>query len=599
MAAAYRGGPVTRFGSQYALDAIVWVLAVIIAAVFRFEADLERVQWSPLLLVAAAVALTHGVVGWTLYLYRGRHPYGSFAEARSLGITALIASAVVGVPVAVFGLEWEVPRSAVLIALPIALVLMAGGRYVKRIIVESSIQYDGHVERAIVYGAGYLGASVVRRMVTDPASPYEPVALIDDDPQKRRLWLDSVRVRGTLDDLVEVAESTRAEAVIVAIARADADLLRRVSDAARAAGITVKVMPTLTELLEGKSRLGDLRDVSIEDIIGRHPVDTDLAGVAGYLRDKRVLVTGAGGSIGAELCRQIARFSPRELIMLDRDETTLQASQLAISGNGLLMGREVVLADIRDAEAIRAIMLDRRPHVVFHAAALKHLPLLEQYPHEAWKTNVLGSLVVLEAAAEADVETFVNISTDKAAEPTSVLGLSKLLAEQLTAHVAHRTGRRYLSVRFGNVIGSRGSMLPTFASLIDAGGPLTVTHPDATRYFMTIPEACQLVMQAGGIGDGGEVLILDMGEPVRILDVAQRMIEMSGRDIGIVYTGLRPGEKLHETLVARSEKQERRHHPAISHARVEPLSPEALDAEGWLDRLATSDDARDSAGGRP
>lgn len=588
MVAAHQGGPITRFGSQFLVDAIAWVLAIVGAAILRYEFAIERVQWMPLLVTAGAVVVTHGAFGALLHLYRGRHPYGSFAEVRTVVVVAVLTAIVISTPVAVWGLQWDVPRSTVLLALPIALVGMGTGRFLKRSLLDDGVEYEGAVEPALVYGAGYLGASVVRRLLTDPASPYFPVGLVDDDPRKARLWLDNVPVMGGLQELDRIVSATGATVLIVTIARADAALMSAVADAASAAGIAVKVLPGLSEILAGRSRLRDLRDLSIEDIIGRHPVDTDLDAVADRIRDRRVLVTGAGGSIGAELCRQIAALGPRELIMLDRDETALQSVQLDISGNGLLMGREVVLADIRDAEAMSAIMAERRPHVVFHAAALKHLPMLEQYPMEAWKTNVLGTLAVLEAAESAGVEIFVNISTDKAAEPTSVLGRSKLIAERLTAHRARRTGRNYVSVRFGNVLGSRGSMLPTFAALIERGGPVTVTHPDATRYFMTIPEACQLVLQAAVIGAGGEALILDMGRPVRILDIAQRMIEMSGRDIAIAFTGLRPGEKIHEDLVSVGEKVEHREHPAISHTVVEPLPPEALDPAEFVDGRAVS-----------
>ncbi|WP_232466246.1 UDP-N-acetylglucosamine 4,6-dehydratase family protein [Diaminobutyricimonas sp. LJ205] len=355
------------------------------------------------------------------------------------------------------------------------------------------------------------------------------------------------------------------------------------------AHLQVKVLPLLEDVLEGKSRLRDLRDVSIEDLIGRHPVNTQVEEIAGYLEGKRVLVTGAGGSIGSELSRQISKYGPAELILLDRDETGLQSTQLTISGHGLLDTRDVVLADIRDIESLKEIFTERRPEVVFHAAALKHLPMLEQYPDEAWKTNVLGTLNVLQAARAVGVTTFVNISTDKAANPTSVLGHSKRVGEKLTAWAAEKTGLNYVSVRFGNVIGSRGSMLPTFTALIEAGGPLTVTHPDVTRFFMTIPEACQLVVQAGAIGRPGEVLILDMGEPVRILDVAERMIAMSGKDVSITFTGLREGEKLHEDLVGDHESTARPFHPKISHARVGSITPERLDRVGWLLRCRPGD----------
>lgn len=321
-----------------------------------------------------------------------------------------------------------------------------------------------------------------------------------------------------------------------------------------------------------------LASLDLHGLIGARPTTTDLAGVDELVRGRRVLVTGAGGSIGSELCRQLARFDPAEVIMLDRDETALQHVQVSVAGHGLLDTRDVVLADIRDAEAISRVFADRRPDVVFHAAALKHLPMLEQYPDEAWKTNVLGTQNVLLAAVAADVPTLVNISTDKAANPTSVLGQTKRIAERLTAWTAAENGLDYVSVRFGNVLGSRGSMIPLFADLIRAGRPVTVTHPDATRYFMTIPEACHLVIQAAAIAEPGEVLVLDMGEPVRILEVAKRMLEELGGSSEIVFSGLRPGEKLHEDLIGNGETERRPVHPKISHASVPPLPPIELDA---------------------
>jgi FlaA1/EpsC-like NDP-sugar epimerase len=286
-----------------------------------------------------------------------------------------------------------------------------------------------------------------------------------------------------------------------------------------------------------------------------------------------VLVTGAGGSVGSELCRQVDRFQPAELMMLDRDESALHAVQLSLSGRALLDSPNLILADLRDAAGIKAIFAERRPEVVFHAAALKHLPLLESYPGEAVKSNVWGTQTVLEASADAGVERFVNISTDKAANPTSVLGYSKRITERLTAHASTVADGTYLSVRFGNVLGSRGSVLTAFAAQIAEGGPLTVTHPDVTRYFMTVQEAVQLVIQAAAIGREGEALVLEMGEPVRIAQVARQMGEQAGRPVEIVYTGLRPGEKLHEELFGVGEDDQRPLHPMISHVSVPPLHP--------------------------
>jgi len=595
-----RSIPLVRFAMQFAFDAGSWIVALVLAETFRYEFDVSSISWPPLLVLCLTASAVQFLVGWHFFLYQGRHPYGSFAEVRALLWAVLFSSMALAIPVVLVGTQMLIPRSTVFIALPFAFVLMGAVRYVKRLLSERALAPADDAENALIYGAGYMGASIVRRMQTDRWSPFRAVGLIEDDPAKRHVWLHGVHVLGTGDQLHAAVRASKATVLIIAIARANATLLREISDAGDSAGLRVKVLPLWDDVLNGTVRLNDLRHISIEDLIGRQPVDTEVESIAGYLAGRRVLVTGAGGSIGSELCRQIHKFGPSELMMLDRDETGLQSAQISILGHGLLDTDDVVLADIRDPEALRIIFEKRRPEVVFHAAALKHLPMLEQYPDEAWKTNVLGTLNVLDASRAVGVTTFVNISTDKAANPTSVLGHSKRVAEKLTAWAAEETGLTYLSVRFGNVIGSRGSMLPTFAALIEAGGPLTITHPDVTRFFMTIPEACQLVVQAGGIGSPAEVLILDMGEPVRILDVARRMIEMSGKKIAIVYTGLRSGEKMHEELIGDNETDKRPIHPKISHAPIDPISPDLLDKAEWdaccgaerTDRLAAAATAR-------
>lgn len=312
-------------------------------------------------------------------------------------------------------------------------------------------------------------------------------------------------------------------------------------------------------------------DMEFADLLGRSPVRIDMAEVLHTLVGKRVLVTGAGGSIGSELCRHIHRLGPEELMMLDRDESALHTVQLALHRRALLDSPEIILADIRDQEQLMRIFADRRPQVVFHAAALKHLPILQRYPGEAWKSNVIGTQNVLRAAESTGVERFVNVSTDKAANPTSALGYSKRIAERLTAEVAQRVDGTYVSVRFGNVLGSRGSVLGAFLDQISSGGPVTVTHPDVTRFFMTVSEAVQLVIYAAAIGRPGEALVLDMGEPVRIDDLARRLIRRSGRPIEIVYTGLRAGEKLHEALFDGSERDFRPLQPSIAHVTMPGL----------------------------
>ncbi|PRB56785.1 polysaccharide biosynthesis protein [Microbacterium sp. MYb45] len=582
-----------------AVDGLAWTFGVVLAIALRFEFMMDAQGWISTIVLALAAGIIQMAVGFATALYRGRFTYGSFDEVRAVALIVVIEAILLSLIVIPIGPVVGIPRGTLLLAFPFVLLLMFGVRYVARLAIERARKPGADAEAALIIGAGFLGDKLLANVTTDPSSPIRPVGLLDDDPAKRNLRLRGVPVLGTTRDIASAARTTGAKLAVIAIPNADSTLLRALSDRAESAGLRVAVTPTLATLASGEQSVTDVRDISIEDLIGRHPVDTNVELIAGYITGRRVLVTGAGGSIGSELCRQLAKYGPSELIMIDRDETGLQVAQLGTLGHGLLDSRDVVLADIREEQNLLDIFVDRRPEVVFHAAALKHLPMLEQYPDEAWKTNVLGTLNVINAARAVGVDTFVNISTDKAANPTSVLGHSKRVAEKLTAWAGSVTGMRYLSVRFGNVIGSRGSMLPTFQRLIAEGRPITVTHPQATRYFMTIPEACQLVVQAGGIGRAGEVLILDMGEPVSILEVAKRMIAMSGKSVEIVFTGLRRGEKLHEELVGSRENLERPFHPKVSHTRADIITPERLDKAGWMDRMYASPRINDTVAIEP
>jgi len=469
-----------------------------------------------------------------------------------------------------------VPISATVGGGFIALVAMGGFRYAWRLALERRLRPGEDAQPVVVFGAGEGGLQVLTAMLRNPESPFRPVALLDDNLAKRNLSISGIRVEGTRTDLGAVAEAHGAEAVVIAIPSASSALVSEVSDLARASDLRVLVLPPVRDLYDGSVDVSDVRPLREEDLLGRHRVDTDVASIAGYLLGRRVLVTGAGGSIGSELVRQLLPYGPSELLLLDRDESALHALQLELRGSALLDTPDLIVADIRDRDAVDEVMAANCPDVVFHAAALKHLPLLERHPAEAVRANVLGTHHLLEAAIACGVQRFVNVSTDKAADPTSVLGYTKAIAERLTAEASHRSDGVFLSVRFGNVLGSRGSVLTTFRSQIRSGGPVTVTHPDVTRFFMTAEEAAELVIQAGALGEDGEVLILDVGEPVRIADVAARLVAQTDNPVDIVFTGLRPGEKLAETLWGVEEHPRQGPHPLISHLRAPLLRPDVL-----------------------
>ena len=569
---------------QWIMDAACWMLALAGAAVLRYDFSMSKIDVLPTVVLGAFVALAMLLVGIGGWLYQGRYFPGSLEEFRALGWVMVMMSLIAGLICVLAGPALGLPRSLGLLAAPIALAGMLSIRYVRRLTTDRTHQANISAgRRTLIFGAGSLGSMTIQRMLNDTRSAYQPVGFLDDDDNKVNLSIRNVPVLGKLSDLAEVAKDVQASALIVAVADADAKLMSRVMAAASPLDIDVKVMPTLEKSLGGRAKIGPMRDITVEDLIERPPVNLDLESIARYLSHKRVLVTGAGGSIGQELCVQIKKYHPSALVMLDHDETHLQDTEFELWGTGLLTRPEIVLADIRDREALAEVFNKWRPEVVFHAAALKHVPMLQRYPREAWDTNVMGTLNVLECARDVGTDVFVNISTDKAADPTTVLGHSKRLAECLTSWMGEQTGRRYCSVRFGNVFGSRGSAIPLFRKMIDRDIPITVTSEDATRYFMTIPEAAQLVVQAGAKGAAGEVLILDMGQPVKIADIVTRMIQISGKDCDVEITGIRSGEKLHEVLLSTDEQDTASApHDRTVRAPVPPVSPDALDYDTWI-----------------
>lgn len=557
-----------RYRVRAGVDLVLVAASVGLAVLLRYDFSLSNPHWVRVMLIIPVFCLIQLAIGILSGLYVGRARLGSFDEVAHLANSLVLTTSLVAL-LNLLVLERLVPASVPWMAGLLALSMTLGSRYLWRLVLERRQRPDASTaKRVVVFGAGEGGAQAITAMLRDRKSPYVPVALLDDDEAKVHLEIMGVPVSGRRSDLPAVAEATNAEALVIAVPTAQASIVRELASIAGHAGLQTLVLPPVHRLLGESVNLADIRPLSEEDLLGRVQVDTDIEGIAEYLTDKRVLVTGAGGSIGSELCRQIYRFAPSELIMLERDESALHSVQLSLDGRGLLDDPNLVVADIRDVERVDEVFDHYRPQVVFHTAALKHVPLLEMHPEEGQKTNVVGTRNLLEASLRLRVERFVNISTDKAADPVNVLGRTKRVAEQLTSRAAEQASGDFMSVRFGNVLGSRGSVLTAFRQQIEAGGPVTVTHPDVTRYFMTIPEAVELVIQAGAIGDAGDAFVLDMGEPVRISEVARRLVEQAERPIEIIYTGLRAGEKLHEVLLGEDERGAPTQHPLITRVQV-------------------------------
>jgi nucleoside-diphosphate-sugar epimerase len=575
---------------------VIWSLTAIAASYARFEYqghhDPFGATKSSVIRVLPIVLVVHALVGYVVGIYRRRWRYGSFDEISGLVVATFITTSVLFVLRFFDNSLNPFPRSVIFISGLAGLCFVAASRYSWRLIREQLRRPTAQTAaKILVYGAGEGGIQMVNTLLRNPQSPYLPVGFLDDNPDTHRLSISGVPVLGGRDQLAQARTRTGASTLLIAIPSADSALISDISARARDLSMDVKVLPAVQNLNERPLDTSDIRDLTDEDLLGRRKVVIDLQQISDYLVNRRVLVTGAGGSIGSELCRQLARFNPAELIMLDRDESALHEVQLSIHGRALLDTPQTVLADLRDEATINHIFDTRKPEVVFHAAALKHLPLLERYPLEAYQTNVLGTLTLLNAAQRTGVGVFVNISTDKAANPISVLGYSKRIAERVTAAVGNTAkSGKYMSVRFGNVLGSRGSVLMSFRDQIAKGGPLTVTHRGVTRYFMTISEAVQLVIQAGAIGRSGEALVLDMGTPVSIYDVAKQLVANSGKPVEIEIVGLRAGEKVHEELFGDGEVDTRPRHPLISHVPVLPvdlglLTPSPTDARETMLRI--------------
>ena len=551
----------------FVLDSIIVLGSVFLSFRLVTEGLIRNIH---ALTVTALLSLTaYYVFSYFLNLYWRDWEYASVYEV--ITVVKCVSAAVIVSTIA--GIVWfkTLVTWQFVVVLWLLLVCAVGGvrlsmRIFREYFVDSVVMENA--KPTLIVGAGAAGTLLVRQMLMHPKMRMMPVAFVDDDQEKQRKDIYGVRILGTTKDIEKIVQQMGITKVVIAMPSLPNKKLNEVYDVARKTGAECVILPNIDEVMSGNLHVQQLRNVEIEDLLGRDPVELDQTLIEKQLRGKRILVTGAGGSIGSEICRQVSSFRPKELIILGHGENSIYQLNMELLGKYAEHFRITpVIADVQDRKRIFEVMEKYRPDVIYHAAAHKHVPLMEINPREAVKNNILGTRNVAEAANHAKVKTFVMISTDKAVNPPNIMGATKRLCEMIVQDMATKSETtKYVAVRFGNVLGSRGSVIPLFKKQIAKGGPITVTHPDIVRYFMTIPEAAQLVIQAGSLARGGEIFVLDMGKPVRIVDLAKNLIRLSGYsedDIEIKFTGLRPGEKMYEELLNEGEINPKQIFPKI------------------------------------
>lgn len=542
------------------LDALLLSLAVLCSYLIRFDGSIPDFFWDSM---PFTLLLLGGTTYYFFYLqkaYRCSWRYASISELMLIvkGTTlALAASLILSYTLRIAQVSVLIPNSVLILSWMTATVGISGSRLVWRVFGSHKVKIQSHHKKALVVGAGSAGRLVVKELLQSIDTDLYPIAFIDDDPAKMYLDVLGIPIVGNRGDLIRTLEQGEIDTVIIAMPSVPREEVAKIIAICKETRVNIKILPRVSDVINGKVTVSLIRDVNVEDLLGRDSVEVDLKEISEYITGKTVLVTGAGGSIGSELCRQISSFAPRMLLLLGHGENSIYSIENELRQKYPNVPYCPIIADIQDRIRIEAIFDTYRPAIVFHAAAHKHVPLMESNVEEAIKNNIFGTRNLAECAHKYGAERYVSISTDKAVNPTSVMGVTKRISEMLVQSLGKISSTKFAAVRFGNVLGSRGSVIPLFKQQISQGGPVTVTHPDMVRFFMTISEAVQLVIQAGALAQGGEVFILDMGKPVRISDLAHDLIRLSGLepniDIQVVYTGIRPGEKLFEEILTREE----------------------------------------------
>ncbi len=560
------------------------------AFALRFDAypppEYRRIMWD----FMPAVLLIYGTSLWVFGIQRRLWRYVDLRDLWKILLAALSGSAVFYGVIHKLGGVTQYPRSAIILTGLLTALYLAGMRLAVRGFREWIQIFDPSARRVLIVGAGHAGELLVRDMLYDTNYHCRPVGFVDDDPIKRKMSIHGIPVMGTIADIKKTAERLKVDEIIVAIPSGSTTVKQKILAASEGCSVPIKTLPDVKQLLGDPVSLHHVRSMSVDDLLQREPIRTDSQALSPHISGKTLLVTGAGGSIGSELCRQIARHKPQAVVLFERYENALHSLLLELHTAFPTVRIIPIIGDVTVPDRVAEVFRQTSPDMVFHAAAHKHVPLMELNPKEAIRNNILGTRVVAEAAVKAGVSRFVLISTDKAVNPSSVMGVTKRIAEHMMQEFNSPALTKFTVVRFGNVLGSNGSVVPLFTEQIRKGGPVTVTHPEIKRFFMTIPEAVQLVLQASAMGRGGEVFVLDMGEQIKVADLARNMIVLAGlvpgKDIDIVYTGLRPGEKMYEELFEEQEQVEPTAHAKINRASGAPVSVGELDQ--WLAMLQTN-----------